>query len=100
MEELKNTASIHFLFSALVSGIKFKLLESLKTRALCIATPGLVAGSDLEECCSIWDKQTDLAGFVAVQEQPTNEELTTRWETIAARFHATKTTELLAQLFA
>ena len=27
MEELKNTASIHFLFSAQVSGIKFKLLD-------------------------------------------------------------------------
>jgi hypothetical protein len=60
----------------------------------------LVAGSDLEEFCSIWDEQTDLSDFVAAQNQPTNEELTTRWETIAARFHATKTTELLAQLFA
>ncbi len=100
MERVKNTASIHFLFSAQVSGIKFKLLESLKTRALCIATPALVAGSDLEEFCSIWDEQTDLAAFVAVQNQPSNEELTTRWETIAARFHATKTTELIAELFA
>lgn len=100
MERLKNTASIHFLFSAQVSGIKFKLLESLKTRALCIATPALIAGSDLKEFCSIWNEQTNLTVFIATQVMPSDEELTARWETIRARFHPTKTTALIAQLFA
>lgn len=100
MEKLKNTAAVHFLFSAQVSGIKFKLLESLKTQALCIATPALVAGSDLAEFCSIWNEETHLADFVAAQDQPSNENLSIRWETIAARFHPTKTTELIAELFA
>jgi hypothetical protein len=100
MEALKNTAAIHFLFSAQVSGIKFKLLESLKTRALCIATPALVAGSDLAEFCSVWNEETQLSDFIAAQDHPTNEELTNRWKTIANRFHPTKTTELIAELFA
>jgi hypothetical protein len=100
METLKNAAAIHFLFSAQVSGIKFKLLESLKTRALCIATPALVAGSDLEDFCSIWDEQTDLSAFVAAQDQPTNDELTNRWKTIVNRFHPSITTELIAKIFA
>jgi hypothetical protein len=100
MEALKNTAAIHFLLSTQVSGIKFKLLESLKTRALCIATPALVAGSDLAEFCSVWDEQTDLSAFVAAQDQPTNEELTNRWETIASQFHPIKTTALIGELFA
>ena len=100
MEVLKNTAAIHFLFSAQVSGIKFKLLESLKTRALCIATPALVAGSDLAEFCSVWNEETQLSDFIAAQDQPTNEELINRWETIANRFHPTKTTKLIAELFA
>lgn len=99
MEVLKNSAAFHFLFSAQFSGIKFKLLESLKTRALCIATPALVAGSDLAEFCVIWNEEKPLAAIVAAQDQPTNEELTNRWNTITKRFHPTKTTELISELF-
>jgi hypothetical protein len=67
---------------------------------LCIATPALVAGSDLAEFCSVWNEETQLSDFIAAQDQPTNEELINRWETIANRFHPTKTTKLIAELFA
>ncbi|HLP55162.1 MAG TPA: glycosyltransferase family 4 protein [Fluviicola sp.] len=80
LQELMQTAMAHLLIGFQRSGIKLKLLNALMTGKKCIATPEIVAGSGLNELCTIISTPEELAKELAseneLSEQESSDQLT------------------------
>lgn len=86
LQQMLQSADAHLLISFQHSGIKLKLLNALMTGKPCIATPQMVAGSGLEEYCTIVRNGKELKAALEELKPLTEEEKEERMEAIREAF--------------
>lgn len=62
LEQLMVSTTAHLVVGFQQSGIKLKLLNALMTGKRCIATPEMVAGTGLEQWCTVVSTEVELKG--------------------------------------
>lgn len=95
MQQLICEASVHLLISFQHSGIKLKLLTALNSGAPCIATPEMVAGTDLGKFCSIVSTPEELVQALNNVQPLTEGEINERRSALEKEFGAEKVVEVM-----
>lgn len=76
MTKLVLGSSVHLLISNQATGLKLKVLTALYSGRSCIATTEIVAGTELDQFCTIWDQKTPLSTLI--QQLETTQETTAK----------------------
>lgn len=90
MDDLIAGASAHLLITFQEAGLKLKLLISVATAGICIASPEMVAGSGLAECCQLVHNEEAFVHAITELKVPTNEELERRHAVLRNQFDIKK----------
>lgn len=98
MQQLIQSAEAHLAISFQRSGIKLKLLNALVSGKPCIATPEMVAGSDVEELCTIVESREELLAALAAVRPLTEAEQEARVNALRKLFPAERFVEIIGEL--
>jgi hypothetical protein len=85
MDELISRAQVHLMITRKVAGIKLKLLQSLSTGGVCIATPEMLENTGLDQLCMIWDSTEPLADL-CIKSSENKGDISKRHAVLAAAF--------------
>lgn len=99
MQQLIQSAEVHILITFQQSGIKLKLLNALLSGKPCIATPAMVAGTELEGYCVIVRSPEDLIAALQQLTPLSAEEQESRLRDIRGLFSEKVLVGLVERLF-
>lgn len=96
MADLMASAKAHLVIGFQQSGIKLKLLHSLMTGKRCIVTPAMIAGTGLENWCTVVSNEVELQKALELPELDTSEQEAQKAFILSA-FSTDKTVEIIAR---